>query len=378
METHIGKKSLIIFSLRIREISLLHIPTQGGRRENFMYIGKSKSGYEITWDISGRHNFNNFALLTGKSGCGKTTLCKMLAKGASEDGLAVLIMDYSGSYYEKEITDLYPRLNYINIERDGLGLKPFQPCLRRIEESLREESREDIVCRITDVICTGYRLRGARQRCLVRQAAFSVLYTYGKDADLRDIYYATKDDALRSRLFGLTRNKEAKERLDWNQLLQPGTVTVLQLSDADIYNRLICTELLLADLWNRTEQRALREYMICLDEIQNLSFKPDSTLAHMLREARKYSVSMLLSTQFISGSNSDMRELLEQAALRFCFKPSDSEVRATAKTIDSVNDHVWAAELQNLKIGQYVFKGSGVVGDEPRDMKAVLSYELRK
>ena len=341
-----------------------------------MLIGESNSGYKVSWNILKRHNYNNFVLLTGKSGSGKTTQARHLVGGAADDGIASLIIDNSGSYYRSDIEKIYTSINYINIEIDGLGIKPFKPRVKYVEGITYSESSEDTAYRITDILCTGFKIRGAKQRSGLREAIFSALQINGENTSFKDVYNIIEDQDLASRVFSLTRDNMSKGHIDWYQLLKPGTVTVIQLSDTDEYNKIICTELLLADLWNTTQQKALGEYLLCLDEVQNLSFKHDATITRFLRESRKYSVSMLLSTQFISKNNSDMRELLEQTGLRMYFKPSDSDIIAVAKSIDNSNYREWLHVLQNLKIGEFVFVGNGIVGGEPRDLKVKLTRKI--
>lgn len=341
-----------------------------------MLIGESDSGYKVSWDILKRHNYNNFALLTGKSGSGKTTQSRYLAGGAAEDGIASLIIDNSGSYYKSEIKEMYVNLNYINIEMDGLGIKPFRPRIKYIEGKAYSESTEDTAYRITDILCTGFKIHGASQRSKLRKAIFSAIHINGENTSFKDVYNLINDEELAGRVFSLTKDNMSQGQINWHQLLKPGTITVIQLSDTDEYNKVIYTELLLADLWNTTQQKVLGEYLLCVDEVQNLSFKPDATISRFLRESRKYSVSMLLSTQFISKNNSDMRELLEQTALRMYFKPSDSDITAVAKYIDNSNYREWLHILQNLKIGEFIFAGNGIVADEPRDLKVKLSRKI--
>lgn len=341
-----------------------------------MIIGQSVSGHNVYWDIREKHNYNNFVLLTGNSGSGKTTQSRCLVGGAAEDGIAALIIDISHSYHKCEIKNIYKDLNYINIEEDGFGLKPFKPRAKFVEGVMKNESQEETAFKVTNILCSGFKIRGEKQKSKLRKAVFSAVENNGANTSFRNVYDCIEDEELANRFFSLTRKNMSSGEIDWHKLLKPGTVTVIQLSDTDEYNKVICTELLLADLWSATQQKSLGEYLLCLDEIQNLSFKPDAVISHLLRESRKYSVSMLLSTQFISKNNSDMRELLEQTALRMYFKPSDSNITAIAKAIDNAEYKEWLTILQSLKIGEFVFVGNGIVSDEPRDLKVKLTRKL--
>lgn len=337
-----------------------------------MLIGKTYSGTEVIWDIGKKHNYNNFACATGKSGSGKTTTMRRIVKDAANNGIACLIIDYSGSYYKKEIEKLYGPMNYINIELEGLGVKPFLTRVRKVEGQAVKETMDAKVSRIADILCAGYRITGSKQKSKLRGAIYIAMIDYGIDGTFRDVYNSIKDKELSERFFGLNSPSMSKGSINWADMLKPGTINVIQLSDTYEYNKSVCTECLLADLWNATQQNLTGGYLLCLDEIQRLSFRPDSTMSQMLRESRKYSVAMLLATQFISNRNPDMRELLEQSAIRFYFKPSDKDLVSVAKAIDNINYRKWIPKLQSLQVGEFVFTGNALINNEARDVKVII------
>jgi len=94
---------------------------------------------------------------------------------------------------------------------------------------------------------------------------------------------------------------------------------------------------------------------IVLDEIQNLDHSSDSPIDKMLREGRKFGLSLLLATQTTSQFNQEQRDRLFQAGHKLFFKPAATEIDRFAHllaqaTPESKND--WAHRLTKLEKGQ--------------------------
>jgi len=109
---------------------------------------------------------------------------------------------------------------------------------------------------------------------------------------------------------------------------------------------------------------------IVLDEIQNLDHRGDAPLEKLLREGRKFGISLLLATQTLSGFAGDARDRLFQAAHKLFFAPAGTEVRRFADLLkDSVPDsdrENWVDRLSSLQkgeclsLGPHITPGSGL------------------
>lgn len=107
---------------------------------------------EVHWDIHRKHSINNFGLITGAPGTGKTSLIRKCAYNASGEGIPVVLIDFSDSYRIEDISFPEDKLVYHNIEKSGLGINPFQRQLQYIEGKPKQESDEHVVYRILDIL----------------------------------------------------------------------------------------------------------------------------------------------------------------------------------------------------------------------------------
>ena len=83
-----------------------------------MLLGNSY-GREITRNLNVPNSVNNIWLIQGMSGSGKSTFCKNIIKSAAEDGISVIVIDYSNSCLHKDVPYISDK-DYHIIEREGL------------------------------------------------------------------------------------------------------------------------------------------------------------------------------------------------------------------------------------------------------------------
>lgn len=89
---------------------------------------------------------------------------------------------------------------------------------------------------------------------------------------------------------------------------------ILDLSEVDALTQVSLAELTLSSIWRNAQYGSLKLFtenlIIVLDEFQNLSLKKDSVLRNMLREGRKFSISLVLATQTLGTSSKAILSLL--------------------------------------------------------------------
>lgn len=102
--------------------------------------------------------------------------------------------------------------------------------------------------------------------------------------------------------------------------IQSGQINILDLSRADCLAASCLAEIILSNLWRNVQfcgqEAAQQEMVVVLDEFQNLSLKSDATLRSILREGRKFGISLLLATRTLEVCSKDIIALLNQAATR--------------------------------------------------------------
>ena len=96
----------------------------------------------------------------------------------------------------------------------------------------------------------------------------------------------------------------------------------------------------------------------------------------ILREGRKYSVAMLMTTQVLGERLSKQgREAVEQAAQCFYFRQNEKNITAVAKYIDEAKRPRWKEILRNLRQGEFVFTGNGIIDSMAHDIQCVLKTQ---
>ncbi|WP_196768024.1 type IV secretion system DNA-binding domain-containing protein, partial [Streptobacillus moniliformis] len=91
-------------------------------------------------------------------------------------------------------------------------------------------------------------------------------------------------------------------------------------------------------LWNLWDYEVnhgskTRPIPVVLDEIQNLDHRSGSPIDKMLREGRKFGLSLMLATQTISNLEQEARDRLFQASQKLFFRPADTETSRYAEIL---------------------------------------------
>ncbi|TOH91483.1 ATP-binding protein, partial [Vibrio parahaemolyticus] len=164
----------------------------------------------------------------------------------------------------------------------------------------------------------------------------------------------------------------------WEQMLRTPFhwVHILQLATLSRDIQKIVTEFALWDLWDYVQNTGNKDRPIpvVLDEIQNLDHSDDSPIDKMLREGRKFGLSLILATQTTSQFNQEQRDRLFQAGHKLFFKPASTEVERfaniLAQSTPTINKAEWMRRLNKLEKGQCwslgpVEKSNGTMVEEP-------------
>jgi DNA phosphorothioation-dependent restriction protein DptH len=146
----------------------------------------------------------------------------------------------------------------------------------------------------------------------------------------------------------------------WEPLLTSpeNGVHVLQLKALAREIQRLVTEFVLWDLWDfaQSSGNERRPIPIVLDEIQNLDHRSDSPIDKMLREGRKFGLSLILATQTTSNFNQEQRDRLFQAGHKLFFKPATTEMdrfaQILAQATPGITKSDWVTRLAKLEKGQ--------------------------
>lgn len=318
-------------------------------------------------------DLNGHVLILGQTGQGKTFMqCRMIEKYCQQKKKC-LIFDYSGSFTKKELEK--HRFKYEN------EVQRVQVAREKFVWPLRVQNKQNVVADIADALLGVIKCEAYFQRKWLYQMIEELIVEKGSIC-ISDIIQRLDnqmyEESLSESVIG---NVEALGRLltrlepygclnnfyicpyesgkcDESQLVQ-----IIELTDLPQQQRRFLTELLISLLWKEIYRQDIEkrcEVMI-LDEMQFMGVKDGGPVSGILREGRKRNLSAILSTQLTGKYNKAEIQTLQQAANIIFFKPSDDEIRAFAKIIDTKNAKKWEAKLTNLERGEAVLKGRYII-----------------
>ena len=94
-----------------------------------------------------------------------------------------------------------------------------------------------------------------------------------------------------------------------------------------------------------------------MDECQHF-LTGNSILLEMLRESRKYSANIILSTQSNTGFTSAVMSAVNQTAVQLFFRPSVSDMKKVADMIAPQDAGRWLLMLKKMRVGESVATGN--------------------
>ena len=330
-----------------------------------MYLGKMQDK-EIT--VSKKAP-NDSVLITGISGAGKTCRMNQMELNAVLSGKTVFILDtgqthISNQVYKPLASEYENYANRINLQKEGLALR--FPCPAQNTDSTLKIPLfllNSIVDSITYPLRMGVLQSGALRKALI----FAVNHQDNYPDMITSVNEGLKEqdskeaEAVRRNLWRLSDfhifQKNGCE-------IEKGKINILFLDTSDKITKRITVELLLTIFWYCIQNQLwdINNVLLVFDEFQNILLKDGCMLWDILREGRKFGVSLLMATQTLEVFPKNVESILNQAAVRLYFLPSKSELRKCAKTIDPSNTEYWINRLSHLKVGESVAVGYTNVG----------------
>ena len=312
---------------------------------------------------------NGHMLVLGQAGQGKTYfLCRQIEEYI-EQKKKVYVIDYSGSFTEEELKE--KNFQYMDkVKRINVAREKFCWYMRLKNENYYQKD-------VTDSLLEVFRCSSYFQRKLLENAISKII------ADDAAITFPGIILKIEEQLFqenmeeSIAGNKDNLGRLltrldpfefidsfsidykESDEELEESQVVVIDLTEFPEKQRRFMTELITSLLWKEIyrKDRKNRCDALILDEFQFLSVKDGSTIAMMLREGRKKGLHVVMSTQFISYYSKSEIQSLQQAANKILFRPTEDDLKFSAKLLDGVKWKEWMKILMNLQKGEAVVKG---------------------
>lgn len=307
---------------------------------------------------------NQSILITGVSGSGKTCRMQQIELEAVCSGRTIIVIDTSHSHDPEQIyppihSDYENYTNRISAVRDGIDLHLFPskeqtPSL----ESLKINS-------ITQAISRSAKL-GVNQTKLLRQAVKNAFYNCTpKSSELQTISSQLKElgtpgENLHERLWTIFETNVIRES---PHHIQSHKINILDLSDLDETTQKVLIELILFNLWDQRIQNNLPICSVVLDEFQRLYLGSASFVRQLLREGRKFGISLILATQSLSIFPRETVSMLDQAGTKLFFQPVQADLRRISKSLSQIYGGNWEQPLAQLRRGECFADGILQIGN---------------
>jgi DNA phosphorothioation-dependent restriction protein DptH len=336
-----------------------------------LLIGTRSNGDAVYWHYGHPDLNNRHLLIFGASGSGKTYGIQCLLAEMARQRLHSLIIDYTDGFLPQQTEPLFreianPRNHFVVTEK--LPLNPFRRQLQVIDPSIPaiEENPFQVASRVASIFSSVFESMGDQQNsALIRvlEAGIGEGTGFTFDDMLSRLYAegSVSAESLASKLEPLVKSQPFREKSDsaWEQMLteEGYWVQVLQLKGLARELQKIVTEFALWDLYDYASNSGTknRPIPVVLDEIQNLDHRSDSPIDKMLREGRKFGLSLLLATQTTSQFDQEERDRLFQAGHKLFFKPANTEIDRFASLLGQttgISKSDWSLRLAKLQKGE--------------------------
>ncbi|MBE0471154.1 MAG: ATP-binding protein [Methyloprofundus sp.] len=364
-----------------------------------LLIGTKSNGERVYWHYGHPQLANRHMLLFGTSGSGKTYGIQCLLTEMAKRRTRSLIVDYTDGFLPNQVESRFrdvgkPKDHFVIT--DKLPLNPFRRQQQIIDPSmpLIEENSYQVASRVASIFTSVYSTMGDQQTsALVRVLESGI--EENPNFSLNEVIPRLREDgqngeSLANKLEPFIKAQPFREQSHsaWEEMItsQENWVHILQLKGLSREIQKLVTEFALWDLWDfvcNTGNKN-RPIPVVLDEIQNLDHRSDSPIDKMLREGRKFGLSLMLATQTTSQFDQEQRDRLFQAGHKLFFKPANTEINRFADLLSvatGISKSEWGERLAKLQKGQCwslgpVLSSTGVLR-EKAELVSVTSLEER-
>lgn len=322
---------------------------------------------------------NNYHILgLGQTGTGKTTALRTVSRNIAMDGGRVLMLSFNGTQDTMQADGHVRRLS---IKKEGFPFHVLTPLKRPNGE---KEDAVDVVEALIGVFSTVSRL-DVRQKMVLRKAVMKVMHCFGSINAFQQIGNELQRDpknrealSVYDRFYQVfVKGKMAEESVG-EKFISPGQITILDFGEFDRMTQTFFVELTLAFLWRVAAFRGPggnEPLYLVLDEFQDLSLKRNSILAQLLREGRKYGISLFLATQTLETFSKEQKALLQQAATRLYFRPATCDIKGILDMIGTKNRQDLTELLRSLARGECLADGRFELAGQTIERSIKISFQ---
>ncbi len=339
-------------------------------------LGTARNAKQYYWEFGHSQLNNRHLLIFGTSGSGKTYAIQSLLTELAKQNQNSLVIDYTDGFLPEHLeTELINKTNPKNhyVFDEPLPINPFHRQEKMIIKGRPplQESFFNVASRVASIFNAVYSSMGEQQNPLLIKVLEDGLNndpSYTFNSLIQDLEVnGDRGESIAAKLTPFIRsNPFTGDNPDsWGEMLNnpKERVQIIQLTAISRDIQRIITEFVLWDIYNYAQTHGSKDspIPIILDEIQNLDHRADSPLDKLLREGRKFGISLILATQTINMFDKEQQSRLFLAGHKLFFAPAGKEVREFASLLrDSVpgsNLDEWIEKLNGLGKGECLSLG---------------------
>lgn len=321
---------------------------------------------------------NEHILTLGRSGMGKTYfLCRKMEEAIQQDK-RVVVFDYSESYSLQEL-----KKNQIKCIEKVMILDPVEG---PVDLGF---SAENIKSGLPNALFKVLVMKGFYQKKLLREAINEIFYKGAKFSipmliRILEFFSIMKDEdedrinisRLLSKLDIYSEIENIFISSNTEPMLKEAGILIIQLSNYGEMQRKFCVEFLAELFWQDVRIGRKSGDVFVFDEFQNMELRPGSALSAMLREGRKFELSIWMASQFLGNYDKEAVDTLLQVGNKIFFRPTENDEHLVADFIAPGEYTAWRKVLRKLDIGEVILKGNYFLYDKERMLETPVICKI--
>lgn len=321
---------------------------------------------------------NSHLMILGQSGFGKTFLLCRKIEEEIRRRKSILIMDFSGSYTEREL-----RKNRLQCMESVTILNP-------LEDKITLNLLKNGICdNLTNSLSKVLAKQGYFQKKLLCEAVDKMLknkntFSIPSLIEMLELLYCEKEDEEQKNVFRLLSKLDVYSEINIHikpcvgDYMKEPEIYILQISDYGEIQRKLCVEFFAELIWQNIRNSGKMFDIMILDEFQNMDLKPGSALSAMLREGRKYGLSVWLASQFLGNYDAESVDTLLQVGHKIFFRPTENDERDVADFINPNENKNWRKILRELAVGEAILKGKYFINDRTKEIETPIICKIEE
>lgn len=325
-------------------------------------------------------NPNSHFLILGMSGMGKTFfLCRKIEE-AMKKGNKVVVFDYSGSYTREELEkSWFKYFESITVSNPIDEIVDFR--------FATEELSSDIANAIFKLLVR----QGYYQKKILVEAIKTGFKNYKKFSfpiliRILEVMWNLKEDEEEKKNIMRLLSKldlycdlqnvliSSNDKLD----VKRSKIWIIQISGYGELQRKFCVEFLVELFWQSIRHGENMGDIFILDEFQNMTLRPGSALSSILREGRKYGLSVWLASQFLGDYDKEAVDTLLQVGHKIFFRPTENDEQKIADFINPNERKLWRKMIRKLARGEAVLKGKYFINGGTKEIETPIICKIEE